>query len=100
MLLDTGADVSILPLSGIEQVMSNKSDRTFELVGFDGSRSSFPAFDAQIVFLGKRFSGKFFGIHDDVGILGRDILNQVSPIFDGPNLEWVAIDDASIEQIS
>lgn len=41
-----------------------------------------------MIFLGKRFTGKYCVVDDEIGILGRDILNQVSILFDGLNLTW------------
>jgi hypothetical protein len=34
------------------------------------------------------FSGRFLLIDQEVGVLGRDILNHVCIILDGPNLRW------------
>lgn len=89
MFLDTGADATLIPAS---RVNDTASVETYDLISFDGTRKPFRAVDAQLVFLGKRFAGKFFLLDDEVGILGRDILNEFSIIFDGPNLEWDIIE--------
>ena len=73
------------------------SAKTFELVGFDGSSRPYQAFELQIVFLGKRFTGYFCLVDDEIGILGRDILNQIAVIFDGPNQEWDIFNAANPE---
>ena len=89
MLLDTGADVSLLPSSSVKTSdLAAASSNTYRLVGFDGSSHLFQSIELQIVFIRKRFTGKFCLIDDEIGILGRDVLNQLSIIFDGPNLEW------------
>ncbi len=48
--------------------------------------------ELQIVFQGKRFTGEFCLIDDEIGVLGRDVLNQVSILLDGPNLVWDVIE--------
>src|SRR5262245_41070072 len=58
MLLDTGADVSLLPRSSVESIASPGTAR-YELEGFDGTRSTAPAINAELQFLGKTFRGQF-----------------------------------------
>jgi predicted aspartyl protease len=88
VLLDTGADISLLPLSAIKTLQIQPLSEIIKLVGFDKSNDVFELYELQVVFLGKRFFGKFCAIDDEVGIIGRDVLNQVSILFDGKNLEW------------
>jgi predicted aspartyl protease len=88
VLLDTGADISLLPLSAINQLQIEPSDETVNLIGFDESKSTAEIYHLQIIFLGKRLTGVYCAIDDEIGILGRDVLNQFSVIFDGRNLEW------------
>lgn len=58
MLLDTGADVSLLPRSQfVSQVPADA--KQYELEAFDGTRSTAPAVTAEILFLGKTFRGQF-----------------------------------------
>lgn len=89
VLLDTGADISLLPLSAINQLQIEPSDESVNLVGFDESVSVSELYRLQIIFLGIRFTGEYYCAMDDkIGILGRDILNEFSIIFDGKNLVW------------
>lgn len=90
MLLDTGADVSLIPAKFIE-TLDLISGEPRKLVGFDGNETSFQSVDAQIIFEGKRFTGKYFLIDQEYGILGRDILNNFALIFDGVELNWSVI---------
>jgi predicted aspartyl protease len=91
MLLDTGADVSLLPVQSVKAMdIPLSSDKRLHLVGFDGTQHSYQIVEAQIVFTGKRFTGNYCVIDDALGILGRDILNQLTIVLDGPNLEWEA----------
>jgi len=90
MLLDTGADVSMVPRSAAEKLALRDSDEIFRLVGFDGSSSEAPAVDLELVFGGRSFHGKFLLIDQEWGILGRNVLNRVPILFDGPRLIWAA----------
>lgn len=88
VLLDTGADVSLLPLSAIKKLNIERSGEKVKLIGFDESENIADVYALQIVFLGKRLAGDYCAIDDEVGILGRDVLNEFSIIFDGKSLEW------------
>lgn len=88
VLLDTGADVSLLPLSAIEKLYIEPSGEKIKLVGFNESENISDAYALQVIFLGKRLTGDYCAIDDEIGILGRDVLNHFSIIFDGRNLEW------------
>lgn len=92
MLLDTGSDISLLPRSFVKSLkLEPLQDESFRLEGFDGSQTSAEVFYLQVIFLGKRFTGRYCVIDGEIGILGRDILNQVSILFDGLNLTWQEI---------
>ncbi len=88
VLLDTGADISLLPLSVVEKLQIEPSGENVNLIGFDDSRSISKAYFLQVIFLGKRITGEYCPIDDETGILGRDVLNEFSIVFDGVNLEW------------
>ena len=88
VLLDTGADVSLLPSTAIEKLNIEPSGKKVKLVGFDESENIADVFALQIIFLGKRLTGDYCAIDDEIGILGRDVLNEFSITFDGVNLEW------------
>jgi predicted aspartyl protease len=87
MLLDTGADVSLLPRSLVESLVSPDA-KQYELEAFDGTKSTAPAVTAELQFLGKSFRGQFLLIDGWHGVLGRNILNNLSLLFDGPNRVW------------
>ena len=57
-------------------------------MGFDGSTSFAPVVQLQLVFLNRTFKGQFLLIRQEWGVMGRDILNHVSLLLDGPNLKW------------
>jgi hypothetical protein len=88
MLLDTGADVSLLPRSHIASLIPPDA-RHYELEGFDGTRSSAPAVTLELHLLGKVFRGQFLVIDGWHGVLGRNVLNHLSLCFDGPAQAWL-----------
>lgn len=96
MLLDTGSDITLLPKSNLLKLGIEPSDKTYELVGFDGHTIKSEIYHLQVIFLGKRFTGNYCAVDDVVGILGRDILNQITIIFDGPSLEWDEVQSSSL----
>jgi predicted aspartyl protease len=86
-LIDTGADVTLLPLSVARELgVTGIPGKTYELHGFEGSVCSSLAAHAEMVFLGRRFRGQFLLIDQETGIIGRNILNTVAMLFDGPLL--------------
>ena len=89
VLLDTGADVTLLPRECLNRLgLSVDPSQVYELMGFDGNRTTVPAIQLDLVFLDQTFRGRFLLIDQDQGILGRDILNHLRLLFDGPQLVW------------
>ena len=87
LLLDTGADVSTLPRLHVKSVESPDA-KQYELEAFDGTKSTAPAITTELQFLGKSFRGQFLVIDGWHGVLGRNVLNYLSILFDGPNRKW------------
>ncbi len=87
MLIDTGADVSLLPRSAVGQLVPPDA-KQYELESFDGTRSTAPAVTVQLQSLGKSFRGQFLLIESWHGVLGRNVLNNLSLLFDGPSQKW------------
>lgn len=89
MLLDTGADVTLIPQSAIDQLSANINlNESYELMGFDGSLSVAQVVEVDLIFLKRVFRGRFLITDQKYGIIGRDILNHLSLVFDGPHLNW------------
>ena len=89
MLLDSGADVSLVPRQVVRALgVAMDAAAVHELMGFDGNRSVAQAVNLDMVLLARKFRGRFLLIDQECGILGRDILNHVSLLLDGPNLTW------------
>src|SRR5215216_298286 len=74
MLLDTGADVSLLPRARFEKVAAADA-KQYELQAFDGTKSVAQAVVVEMLFLNKSLRGQFLLIDGPYGILGRNILN-------------------------
>lgn len=89
MLLDTGADVTLLPRRvAVTLGIESSEDTAYEVQGFDRESKLVEMVQLEMVFLGRKFSGQFLLIDQPMGILGRNILNKVSILFDGPRAKW------------
>jgi predicted aspartyl protease len=89
MLIDTGADVTLLPRLAVDRLgLTPLAEQGSELTGFDGSKQLAPTVELDVIFLRRRFQGRFVLIDDECGILGRNVLNHLTLLFDGPRKEW------------
>jgi predicted aspartyl protease len=89
MLLDTGADVTLVPTSALEKLGIDPAEGdAYEVQGFGGDTQLIKAVNLEMILLGKKFTGQFLSIDQPIGILGRNILNSVSILFDGGRLKW------------
>jgi len=89
MLLDSGADISLVPQMVADQLgLIITSNQGYELAGFEGSTIIARAVHLELIFCQRTFRGQFLLIDQTWGILGRNVLNAVPLLFDGPRLEW------------
>lgn len=89
MLIDTGADVTLIPRTCADRLgLRGEAQTAFVLRGFDGAASIARTVDAEVLFVGCTFRGRFLVIDDECGVLGRNVLNHLSLVLDGPRLKW------------
>ena len=89
MLLDAGGDVTLIPQAATRRLgVAVVSGKRYELIGFDGHTSLAPVVQLELVFCRRAFRGQFLMIDQWWGILGRNVLNAVSLLLDGPYLTW------------
>lgn len=89
MLIDSGADVTLLPRSSVDLLdIKANPEETCQLMSFDGSTTISQVVQVDLIFLRKTFKGRFLLIDGKTGILGRDVLNHIALLLDGPYLTW------------
>jgi len=89
LLVDTGADITLLPRTAVEQLgVPLLPGQQYELLGFDGSKSFAPVVMLDLLFLRRAFRGQYLLTEEERGIMGRDILNHVIVLLDGPHQQW------------
>jgi hypothetical protein len=88
MQLDTRADVTLIPQEAARLLDLALSETQYELISFDGTRSTTAAVQLKMQLGRYTFRGKYLLIDQSVGVISRDILNLVSILFDGPQLAW------------
>lgn len=89
MLMDTGADVTLVPQAALAQLqLTPDSGAAYELAGFSGERLVLAAVQLDLIFGRRTFRGQFLPIDQAWGILGRNVLNAVPLRLNGPKLIW------------
>ena len=67
MLIDSGADVTLVPKSAVDALGLQRSDTKCELAAFDGATSVSDVVHAELVFLRRIFRGRFLIVDQEVG---------------------------------
>jgi predicted aspartyl protease len=89
MLIDTGADVTLLPAKSVAILgINTDANQQYELIGFDQSTSKADMAVLALAFQGRTFRGQFLLIEQEWGIIGRNLLNAIPLLLDGPHLIW------------
>jgi Aspartyl protease len=88
MLIDSGADATLLPKSVVASLGLKGTGERYQLVAFDGTTIESEAVHAVLVFLNKTFRGRFLQVESEVGVIGRNVLNRLRLLLDGPALNW------------
>jgi predicted aspartyl protease len=89
MLIDTGADATLLPFKAVEQLdIAIEKDSDFEVQVFDGEIKRLKLAKLELYLLDKKFAGEYLLVDRTIGILGRNILNKLPILLDGPRGKW------------
>ena len=89
MLIDTGADVTVLPSTAVEQLgVASEENSEFEVQAFDGEIKRLKLAKLELFIVGKKFAGEYLLADRPIGILGRNILNNIRILLDGPRTKW------------
>lgn len=89
VLIDTGADVTLLPRWAVEQLgLVPQADGGVQLAWFDGSTRTAESVECEASFHGGRFQGRYAVVDQPHGIVGRNLLNHFRLLFDGPAKAW------------
>ncbi len=88
MLIDSGADLTLIPQRCVRELGLHDEPIDGFLQGFDGSTTPARAVNIELHFLQYIFRGLFPVTEDELGILGRNVLNKLSLLLDGPRLTW------------
>lgn len=89
MLIDSGADVTLIPQQSVTLLgASIEPDTGYEVTSFDRRKSIAQVVSLDVIFLRRAFRGRFLVSNQEWGIVGRDVLNHVALVLDGPRLMW------------
>jgi predicted aspartyl protease len=92
LLIDTGADVSVIPLAAANAVGAIISRSTAPIQFLAGQEIVVDQSDLAIEFVRYRFRGSFLVVDSEYGVVGRNVLNALALTLDGTRLEWSIAD--------
>lgn len=91
MLLDSGADITVLPPWAAEKIgLTPDPDRRLEVASYDGRQSERAVVKVKMQVGAFTFSIECI-LHDEgqiAGVIGRDVLNYLRLLLDGPERRW------------
>lgn len=88
LLIDTGADVSLVPaaIATAVEAVARPSGTPIQLL--TGREVLLDQADLAVEFLRYRFRGTFLLVDSSYGVVGRNVLNALALLLDGPRQEW------------
>ena len=90
MLLDSGADASVVPQQVVHGLGAAEHATAYEIEHLEGSVATLSSVRLQMKWMGRAFTGDFLVAPTEYGVLGRNILNHIRIVLDGPQLNWEA----------
>jgi len=90
LLIDTGADISILPRRVVADVGAPIQASNVRIRLYDGTEAACDTADLTVEFLRYRFRATFIVLDSEYGLLGRNVLNLLLVTLDGPRQTWSA----------
>lgn len=88
LMLDSGADVSVVPLAAASAVGASIGPPSTAIQFLGGREVAVEQAELAVELLRYRFRGSFLVMESSYGIVGRNILNALALTLDGPRLEW------------
>ncbi|RIK71858.1 hypothetical protein DCC62_21305 [candidate division KSB1 bacterium] len=89
LLIDSGSDITIVPQASANHIgVPSILDASYQVEGFKGSPLVMPVAILEMLFLNRIFKGQFLLTDQDYVILGRNVLNNVAILLNGPGLSW------------
>jgi len=91
MLLDSGADNTVLPGGPCRELgIEPLPDGLMEVASYDDKRRHLHIVEAMIEIQGFVFKGRYLIDQSmEIGVIGRNLLNRVVVVLDGPKLIWL-----------
>lgn len=90
MLIDTGSDVSVVPQTVVEAVGAPIHPTRVPIAFYSGVEEAWDEASLSVEFERFRFAGLFLVTPASYGILGRNVVNLLMLVLDGPRLSWSA----------
>ncbi len=77
MLVDTGADLTLVPKVVVDALQLAPTEGRVELGDYDGSPAEAPIVRLVLLFAGRTYRGEYVSIDANWRILGRNVLNTL-----------------------
>ena len=95
MQLDSGSDISCVPKGVCDKLVATRFGRV-NVRGYSGSFREAKTYFFNVGFARQMFSHvEMLPIEGTIGLIGRDVLNEISVCFDGRQLLWYISDGKS-----
>ncbi len=83
--VDSAADITALPAS-LVQALALTQTHWLKVAGYDNQEAQIAVYDAAVEIAHVRARIEVIAIPEDYALLGRDVLNQLRLLLDGPSL--------------